>query len=567
MNVNDEFAKTGILEEPTNGMDWCYNVPENQEIIRVYFNPDSNAGGQYVESHISYDLILEARENSHFSSDFFNIIDSGCTQYLFDINTPEFKTYVDHLKRDVPDFIGGVDEDTIKKFVEIANNGLSMNQSSESIKQRATIKLAERINNVLASRDPLERFSENHSIAVSEISNWLSKGDKNELADILDVLSELRFGDVLDTMSNQEKFANDLREVNDILYSIDHLDQYIEHLGEKTAHNSKYAIQEFRNSTLKILEGSQIPGKDILPDGRGIGFANRRSLYYAVKNFEEQNKIPENERIIHNDYYADKDFLYEAYDTYVGMSHQNDLSIRPYMKEISSIPNIFPLLMVAEVYYAQQNGLTPTQIEYALNCVKEEVSPAESFRNIRYGLEAGLSTEKLDIIKDESLMIRELLLDHMLSGGSIESAKALKGCDIAQYYLISRPLQNGEINCDMAQTLIKSINDIAEHAHLGILDKEFLTEYCVHEVLTDKAITYHNVETAALEFCQQANTKDFNEFMKIEGGFRAFDTKASSYDMDNWASNPWYRLQEESPMKEWDRSKKHKENIEDDLER
>lgn len=57
----------------------------------VYYNPDADAGGQIVYNEISFDLIKEAAHKHRNTENFFNYLASGCTQYLIDINTPEFK--------------------------------------------------------------------------------------------------------------------------------------------------------------------------------------------------------------------------------------------------------------------------------------------------------------------------------------------------------------------------------------------------------------------------------------------------------------------------------------------
>ena len=73
-------------------------------VTEVYYNPDAAAGGQLVYNDISFDLIKEAVQKGNNFKDFFSHLDSGCTQYLIDINTPEFKGNLDSFIRRKADF-------------------------------------------------------------------------------------------------------------------------------------------------------------------------------------------------------------------------------------------------------------------------------------------------------------------------------------------------------------------------------------------------------------------------------------------------------------------------------
>lgn len=70
----------------------------------VYYNPNANAGGQLVYNEISFDLIREAAQSGKRVQDFFSHLDSGCTQYLIDIDTPEFKGNLDSFMSRKADF-------------------------------------------------------------------------------------------------------------------------------------------------------------------------------------------------------------------------------------------------------------------------------------------------------------------------------------------------------------------------------------------------------------------------------------------------------------------------------
>ena len=198
-----------------------------------------------------------------------------------------------------------------------------------------------------------------------------------------------------------------------------------------------------------------------------------------------------------------------------------------------------PLLMVAEVYYAQQNGLTPEQIDYALDYVKEDRFPADTFRNVRHGLQDGLSVEQLDVLKGESEMNQEYLLEFMHGGGSIEDAKALKGMtEVGQYYTVGYALKDGDIDRDMAKCLIQSVNGMRDENRKDYeaqkangeevrprfysMDFEFFSEYLTNAVSKDKSITAENVEAICKEFMAQKEVSNMKAFIEQGGGFSAF---------------------------------------------
>ncbi len=59
-------------------------------ITEVYYNPDATSGGQFVYNEISFDQIKHAARASKDTRGFFAQFDSRSTQYLIDIDTPEF---------------------------------------------------------------------------------------------------------------------------------------------------------------------------------------------------------------------------------------------------------------------------------------------------------------------------------------------------------------------------------------------------------------------------------------------------------------------------------------------
>lgn len=80
-------------------IDRWYLNHNSAEIVDLYYNPDSNAGGQYVENHISYDLIKESYINSEGDTDvFFDLLDSQCLQYCIDKGTDIYDWFDDIMR-------------------------------------------------------------------------------------------------------------------------------------------------------------------------------------------------------------------------------------------------------------------------------------------------------------------------------------------------------------------------------------------------------------------------------------------------------------------------------------
>lgn len=69
----------------------------DDEFCEIYYNPDADAGGQMVYNRISLDLMQRASVVAETENDFFTILDSECTQYLFDKGTAEFDNLLDEL--------------------------------------------------------------------------------------------------------------------------------------------------------------------------------------------------------------------------------------------------------------------------------------------------------------------------------------------------------------------------------------------------------------------------------------------------------------------------------------
>ena len=100
--------------------DKFYLDRESGTVRWLYYNPDSDAGGQYVENVFGYDLIREAAD----AEDFFDQIGGCCKQYLIDVGTDDFAGY-DEMFKTVPGDFNGCTGATQTALVAAANAALA----------------------------------------------------------------------------------------------------------------------------------------------------------------------------------------------------------------------------------------------------------------------------------------------------------------------------------------------------------------------------------------------------------------------------------------------------------
>ena len=77
---------------PKTGYDDAFFIDrENESVTWMYYNPDSNAGGQYVTNTLSFDEIQEATREYDSAEDFFDYLGSIANQELADVGTEWFE--------------------------------------------------------------------------------------------------------------------------------------------------------------------------------------------------------------------------------------------------------------------------------------------------------------------------------------------------------------------------------------------------------------------------------------------------------------------------------------------
>lgn len=77
---------------PKTGYDDAFYIDrDNESVIWMYYNPDSNAGGQYVTNTLSFDEIQQATREYDSAEDFFDYLGSIANQELADVGTEWFE--------------------------------------------------------------------------------------------------------------------------------------------------------------------------------------------------------------------------------------------------------------------------------------------------------------------------------------------------------------------------------------------------------------------------------------------------------------------------------------------
>lgn len=95
---------------PIEDKDYYFHYPSIGEFEAIYYNPNANAGGQFVVQHIPYELIAEAKANSDSPDSFYEYIDSKAYTELIDVGTQEFEDYLEAYAEPEPDYIGRTEE-------------------------------------------------------------------------------------------------------------------------------------------------------------------------------------------------------------------------------------------------------------------------------------------------------------------------------------------------------------------------------------------------------------------------------------------------------------------------
>ena len=103
-NISENSTETEQNFAPnTNYNDAFFPDDESQTVTWMYYNPDSNSGGQYVTNTLSYDDVIEAARQYEGAGDFFDYLGGIAKQELADVGTEWFAQAEEQFKQ-TPDF-------------------------------------------------------------------------------------------------------------------------------------------------------------------------------------------------------------------------------------------------------------------------------------------------------------------------------------------------------------------------------------------------------------------------------------------------------------------------------
>lgn len=102
-----EYLKEAVEEKETatDYEDVFFVDKENKTVTWMYYNPDSNAGGQYVINTTTFDEVEEAAQKHKSADDFFDYLGSIANQTLADVGTEWFEE-ADNAFKQTPDLTG-----------------------------------------------------------------------------------------------------------------------------------------------------------------------------------------------------------------------------------------------------------------------------------------------------------------------------------------------------------------------------------------------------------------------------------------------------------------------------
>lgn len=103
-NISENSTETEQNFAPnTSYNDAFFLDDESQTVTWMYYNPDSNSGGQYVTNTLSYDDVIEAARQYEGAGDFFDYLGGIAKQELADVGTEWFAQAEEQFKQ-TPDF-------------------------------------------------------------------------------------------------------------------------------------------------------------------------------------------------------------------------------------------------------------------------------------------------------------------------------------------------------------------------------------------------------------------------------------------------------------------------------
>ena len=138
---------------------------EKESVTWMYYNPDSNAGGQYVTNTLSYDDVVQAAKQYESAGDFFDYLGSIAKQELSDVGT-EWFTQAEEQFKATPDFTDCTNA-TMEAIIKRAKN-------FETVKTNIGNVPIEDYREIVASQNGFDSYEEMYNEGI-RIGNGYDK--------------------------------------------------------------------------------------------------------------------------------------------------------------------------------------------------------------------------------------------------------------------------------------------------------------------------------------------------------------------------------------------------------
>lgn len=143
---------------------------DSQRLEWIYFNPDSNSGGQYVTNIVSFDDVLEGAEKFKEADKFFNFIGEIAEQKLADKGTDNYEPAKSKFEGN-PNFTNCTNK-TMHSIIDAVNKQLEKPVISFSIPESEEIKVIYKVLNALKIYDVDLFYDDNGLVAKDAEYEW-----------------------------------------------------------------------------------------------------------------------------------------------------------------------------------------------------------------------------------------------------------------------------------------------------------------------------------------------------------------------------------------------------------
>ena len=221
-------TKTAQDTSPAASYEDAFFLDDDSETITwMYYNPDSNAGGQYVTNTLSFDEVREAAKKYQSADDFFDYLGSIASQELADIGSEWFESAEAEFHK-TPDLTDCVAEtmDTLVAQAESAK--VQSNRQSEYYRDYLDIKAKHPNSLVLYQMgDFFESYSEDakavrKALELNLTSRAIGNSQRTELCgfpaksleNYLNMLLDRGFDVAVSSLENGERSTRNIVSTN-----------------------------------------------------------------------------------------------------------------------------------------------------------------------------------------------------------------------------------------------------------------------------------------------------------------------------------------------------------------